>query len=308
MKHLITGGAGFIGSHLVNSLLKKEEKVYCLDNFYTGDLNNIEKFKNNSNFELINQNVEKPIKLIVDKIWHLACPGSPDFHQNHPLETSTSNAIGTLNMLNLAKEIKAEFLLTSTSEIYGNSTVHPQNENYNGSVNCNGIRSCYSEGKRFAESLTFDFSRIYKIKVHVARIFNTYGPGMKINDGRVISNFICQALQNKPINIYGGGDNTRSFCYIEDLINGLTKLMNSNYFGAINLGNNEEISILELAGLISRKINKKVSINHENPRKEDIKFRTPDLSLAKKELNWEPKVNLENGIHYTINYFHKILN
>ena len=308
MKHLITGGAGFIGSHLANILLKKEEKVYCLDNFYTGDLKNIEQFKNNANFELINQNVEKPIKLIVDKIWHLACPGSPDFHQNYPLETSTSNAIGTFNMLNLAKEIKAEFLLTSTSEIYGNSTVHPQNENYNGSVNCNGIRSCYSEGKRFAESLTFNFSRIYKIKVHVARIFNTYGPGMKINDGRVISNFICQALQNKPINIYGGGDNTRSFCYIEDLVNGLTKLMNSNYFGAINLGNNEEISILDLAGLISKKINKKVRINHENPRKEDIKFRKPDLSLAKKELNWEPKVNLENGIQHTINYFQKILN
>ncbi len=307
MKHLITGGAGFIGSHLVKKLLDMEEKVICLDNFCTGNIRNVENFKNNSNFELIKQSVEKPIKIDVNKIWHLACPASPKYHLKNPIETSKTNLLGTLNMLNLAKEINAEFFLASTSEIYGDPDIHPQNESYKGSVNCIGPRSCYCEGKRFAESLTFDFARIYGLKVHVARIFNTYGPGMRINDGRVISSFVCQSLKEKNITIYGSGDNTRSFCYVDDLISGLIKLMNSTYWGPLNIGNNEEISILSLAEMISKKINHKVNIKFSSPREDDPRCRKPNLLLAKNKLDWQPTINLDEGISRTIIYFRKIL-
>ena len=307
MKHLITGGAGFIGSHLIKELLYRQEEVICLDNFCTGNIRNLENFKNNSNFELINQSVEKPLKIHVNKIWHLACPGSPEYHLKHPILTSKTNLVGTLNMLNLAKEINAEFFLASTSEIYGDPEIHPQNESYKGSVNCIGPRSCYCEGKRFAESLTFDFARIYGLKVHVARIFNTYGPGMRVNDGRVVSSFICQSLKENYITIYGTGDNTRSFCYVDDLVSGLIRLMNSNYCGPINIGNNEEISIFSLAEMISKKINNKVNIKYCSPREDDPRFRKPHLLLAKNKLDWQPTINLDEGISRTILYFRKIL-
>ena len=307
MKHLITGGAGFIGSHLIKELLDRQEKVICLDDFCTGNIRNLENFKNNSNFELINQSVEKPIKIDVNKIWHLACPGSPKFHLKNPILTSRTNLLGTLNMLNLAKEINAEFFLASTSEIYGDPEIHPQNESYKGSVNCVGPRSCYCEGKRFAESLTFDFARIHNLKVHVARIFNTYGPGMRVDDGRVISSFICQSLRENYITIYGTGDNTRSFCYVDDLVSGLIRLMNSTYCGPINIGTNEEISIFSLAELISNKINTKVNLKYCSPREDDPRFRKPHLLLAKNKLDWQPTINLDEGISRTILYFRKIL-
>ncbi len=307
MKHLITGGAGFIGSHLIKELLYRQEKVICLDDFCTGNIRNLENFKNNSNFELINQSVEKPIKIHVNKIWHLACPGSPAYHLKHPILTSKTNLLGTLNMLNLAKEINAEFFLASSSEIYGDPEIHPQNESYKGSVNCIGPRSCYCEGKRFAESLTFDFARIYGLKVHIARIFNTYGPGMRVNDGRVISSFICQSLRENYITVHGTGENTRSFCYVDDLVSGLIRLMNSTYCGPINVGNNEEISIFSLAEMISKKINKKVNIKYCSPREDDPRFRKPHLLLAKNKLDWQPKINLDEGISRTILYFRKIL-
>ena len=307
MKHLITGGAGFIGSHLIKELLYRQEKVICLDDFCTGNIRNLENFKNNSNFELINQSVEKPIKIHVNKIWHLACPGSPAYHLKNPILTSKTNLLGTLNMLNLAKEIKAEFFLASSSEIYGDPEIHPQNESYKGSVNCIGPRSCYCEGKRFAESLTFDFARIYGLKVHIARIFNTYGPGMRVNDGRVISSFICQSLRENYITVHGTGENTRSFCYVDDLVSGLIRLMNSTYCGPINVGNNEEISIFSLAEMISKKINKKVNIKYCSPREDDPRFRKPHLLLAKNKLDWQPTINLDEGISRTILYFRKIL-
>ena len=301
--NLITGGAGFLGSKLTEKLILKGEKVICIDNFLSGRKENIMKWNDNSNFNFIMHDVINPIKLKVDMIWHLACPGSPKKYKNDPIKTSKINFLGTYNMLEIAKTNNAKFLMASTSEIYGNPEVHPQPESYNGSVKTNGSRSCYCEGKRLAESLCFDFRRIFNLDVKVARIFNTYGPGMSINDGRVISNFIVQALLNKPLTIYGDGFQTRSFCYVDDLIEGLLKLMNSDISGPINLGNPYEISILTLANLISSKINASLQFTNDKLPEEDSLKRKPVIKLAKNELEWEPKISLNNGLNETISYF-----
>ena len=304
---LVTGGAGFIGSYLCEKLVNKGNYVICCDNFYTGNKNNLVNLLNNKNFELIQHDITFPIYLEVDEIFNFACPASPVHYQNDPVQTIKTCVHGAINMLGLAKRTKAKIIQASTSEIYGDPEIHPQNESYKGSVNCIGPRSCYCEGKRFAESLTFDFARIYGLKVHVARIFNTYGPRMRVDDGRVISSFICQSLKENYITIYGTGDNTRSFCYVDDLVSGLIRLMNSTYCGPINIGNNEEISIFSLAEMISKKINKKVNIKYCSPREDDPRFRKPHLLLAKNKLDWQPTINLDEGISRTIMYFRKIL-
>ncbi len=307
MKHLVTGGAGFVGSHLVDKLMNKGEFVYCLDNFMTGNISNIEHWQSNKNFEIIDHDVTNEIYLEVDKIWHLACPASPRHYQLDPIKTTKINFLGTLNMLELAKNNNAEFLLASTSEVYGDPKIHPQPETYTGSVNTTGIRSCYDEGKRIAESLSFDFHRIHNIKIHVVRIFNTYGPRMMPNDGRVISNFICQAIKNLPLTIYGDGKQTRSFCYVDDLVEGIYKLMHSNCKGPINIGNPNEISILELSNFIIEKFSKKIPIIHKKLPEDDPLQRQPVIDLAKKELDWEPKIYFEEGLEKTIKYFQNIL-
>ena len=244
MRNLVTGGAGFIGSHLIDSLIINGQDVICIDNFSSGLEKNIEHWINNSKFKLINHDIINPIEIEADRIWHLACPASISEYQKDPIKTSKINFIGTLNMLELARKSEAKFLLASSSEVYGDPTEHPQKENYWGSVNSIGVRSCYDEGKRFAESLTFDFARTFNLDIKIARIFNIYGPRTRSDDGRVISNFISQALRKEKFTIYGDGTQTRSFCFITDLINGLTKLMNSQNKGPINLGNPEEINIL----------------------------------------------------------------
>ena len=305
--NLITGGAGFLGSHLTDKLITKGEKVICIDNFISGRKENIYRWNSNSNFEFIEHDVIRPMNLKVDKIWHLACPGSPKIHIKDPIRISRINFLGTYNMLNLAKNNNAKFLMASTSEIYGNPEIHPQPEIYKGSVNTKGVRACYREGKRFAESLCFDFKRIFNCEVKVTRIFNTYGPRMLTNDGRVISNFIVQALQNKPLTIYGDGSQTRSFCYVDDLIDGLIKLMNSKNTGPFNLGNPHEISILKLADLICSKINPSLKFLKKDLPEEDSIKRKPTIDLAKDELGWEPKISLDNGLNQTISYFKREL-
>jgi len=307
LKHLITGGAGFVGSHLVDKLMYKGEFVYCLDNFMTGNISNIEHWQGNKNFKMIDHDVTKKLNLKVDKIWHLACPASPKHYQKDPIQTTKICFQGTLNMLELAKEQNADFLLASTSEVYGDPKIHPQPESYKGSVNCTGIRSCYDEGKRIAESLSFDFQRMYDLKIHVARIFNTYGPRMTKDDGRVVSNFIYQALTNKPLTIYGNGKQTRSFCFVEDLVEGIYKLMNSKFIGPINLGNPNEITILELSEIIKDKLNKKISYVYETLPEDDPLQRKPLISLAQKELGWEPNIDFNEGIKKTIDYFKTIV-
>ena len=305
--NLISGGAGFLGQHLTEKLISKGEKVICIDNFFSGRKENISKWNSNSNFELVEHDLIKPINLEANKIWHLACPASPKIHIKDPIQISKINFLGTYNMLNMAKKNNAKFLMASTSEIYGNPEIHPQPEIYKGSVNTKGVRACYREGKRLAESLCFDFKRIFDCDVKVTRIFNTYGPGMLTNDGRVISNFIVQALQNKPITIYGDGSQTRSFCYVDDLIDGLIKLMDSNNTGPVNLGNPNEISILELADLICSKINPSLNYIKEELPEEDSLKRKPLIDLARRELGWEPKISLENGLNKTISYFKREL-
>ncbi len=307
MKHLVTGGAGFVGSHLIDKIMSKGDFVYCLDNFMTGNTTNIEHWQSNRNFKMINHDVTEKINLEVDKIWHLACPASPKHYQQDPIKTTKISFLGTLNMLELAKENNAEFLLASTSEVYGNPEIHPQPESYTGSVNTIGIRSCYDEGKRIAESLSFDFHRVYKVNIHVVRIFNTYGPRMMPNDGRVISNFICQAIKNQPLTVYGNGEQTRSFCYVDDLVDGIYKLMNSNFKGPINIGNPNEISISELSQFIARKLSKKIPIVYKSLPEDDPLQRKPVIDLAKKELDWEPRTNFEEGLEKTIKYFQNIL-
>ena len=245
--NLITGGAGFLGSHLIDKLMKKGEEVICIDNFFTGTKKNLIQWLGNSSFELIRHDITKPITLEVDKIWHLACPASPIHYQFNPIKTAKTSFLGTYNMLGMAKRVGAKFLLASTSEIYGDPEVHPQPESYRGNVNPIGIRSCYDEGKRIAETLSFDYKRAHNLDIRVARIFNTYGPRMLPNDGRVVSNLIMQGLKNESMTLYGDGLQTRSFCYVDDLINGLIKLMNANTNGPINLGNPKEITILELS-------------------------------------------------------------
>jgi len=307
LRNLITGGAGFIGSHLADRLLGDGQEVVCLDNYSSGDKSNIEKFLDKPHFELIDHDVTEPIRLEVDRIWHLACPASPLHYQFNPIKTSKTCFLGTYNMLGLAKRIGATFLLASTSEIYGNPEVNPQPESYKGSVNTFGIRSCYNEGKRIAETLCFDYQRIHGVSIRIARIFNTYGPRMLFNDGRVISNFIVQALTNKPLTIYGDGSQTRSFCYVDDLIEGLIRLMESEYSEPMNIGNPKDFSIIEIAELIRSKINKNISFIKRPLPADDPIQRKPLIEIAKRELKWEPTINIDEGLNKTINYFIRIM-
>ena len=307
IKNIVTGGAGFLGSHLIDKLMYKGESVICLDNFLTGDKKNIRKWYKNKNFELINHDLTKPIFVEGDRIWHLGCPASPSHYQTNPIYTAKTIFLGTLNMLDLAKKLKSKIFLASTSEIYGDPKVHPQTEDYFGFVNPIGIRSCYTEGKRIAETLFFDYQRLYNLDIRVARIFNTYGPRMTINDGRVMSNFIVQALNHKPLTIYGDGLQTRSFCYVEDLINAMIKVMDGTIFGPVNLGNHEEISILDLAKKIKKEINSEMDLIFKDLPIDDPKRRQPSIALAKNIYQWEPRISLEKGLKPTIIYFKKLL-
>ena len=303
MRILVTGGAGFLGSHLIDRLMNAGHEIICLDNFYTGHKRNVQKWMNNPNFELIRHDITEPIRLEVDQIYHLACPASPVHYQYNPVKTVKTNVMGTMNMLGLAKRVKARFFLASTSEVYGDPEVHPQTEEYRGSVNPIGLRSCYDEGKRIAETLTFDYYRQNKVDVRVVRIFNTYGPRMLENDGRVVSNFIVQALQGKALTVYGDGSQTRSFCYASDLIEGFIRLMNSDYVGPVNIGNPGEYTILELATAVRDMINPNAEINFEPLPSDDPRRRRPDITKAKTLLNWEPTVPLQEGLKLTIEDF-----
>ena len=303
IRNLVTGGAGFIGSHLIDRLMDRGEEVVCVDNFYTGVKSNLDKWNLNPKFELIRHDVTEPIKVEVDRIWHLACPASPVHYQSNPIKTLKTSFLGTYNMLGLAKRLNAEILFASTSEIYGDPKVTPQSEDYRGYVNPIGIRSCYDEGKRIGETLCFDYFREHSTKVKVMRIFNTYGPRMLPNDGRVVSNFIVQALKGQDLTIYGDGSQTRSFCYVDDLVDGMQKLMESKLVGPVNIGNDEEYTILELAKIVIKKINPDLSIISKPLPEDDPLQRKPFLELAKKELNWVPSIKLNEGLDKTINYF-----
>jgi UDP-glucuronate decarboxylase len=305
-KILVTGGLGFIGSHLCDRLIKLGNYVICLDNEFTGNIKNVQHLLKNPNFEFIRHDIIDPIKLEIDEIYHLACPASPKAYQYNSIKTIKTNIIGTLNMLGLAKRTKSKFLLTSTSEIYGDPNISPQHEEYWGNVNTIGIRSCYDEGKRLAETLTMEYNRNHNLQTKIVRIFNTYGPNLSSDDGRVISNFICQALKNNDITIYGDGTQTRSFCYINDLIEGLIKLMDSNYNLPVNIGNPNEITIKEIAELIVNMTLSKSKIIYLPLPKDDPTNRKPDINRAKEVLNWEPKIKLEEGLIKTINYFKKV--
>ncbi len=303
VKNIITGGAGFIGSHLVDRLLNEGQKVLVLDNLFTGRKANIEKWIGHPNFQFKLHDVTLPFDAEADMIWHLACPASPVHYQLDPIKTAKTNFLGTLNMLNLAKKNNARFIFASTSEIYGDPEVHPQTEIYNGSVNIIGPRSCYDEGKRISETLCYDFKRMHNLEIRVMRIFNTYGPRMLPNDGRVVSNFITQAIRGESLTIYGDGSQTRSFCFVSDLVEGIINLMHSNYDLPINLGNNIEFTILELAELIKNELNPNLKFIFKKLPKDDPKRRKPDLELARKTINWEPKINISEGITKTIDYF-----
>ena len=296
----MTGGAGFIGSHLIDRLMLDGHEVICLDNFYTGRKSNVLKWLDHPYFELIRHDVTEPIRLEVDQIYHLACPASPIHYQYNPVKTIKTNVIGTMNMLGLAKRVKARFLLASTSEVYGDPEVHPQSETYWGNVNTIGIRSCYDEGKRVAETLTFDYHRQNDVDIRVARIFNTYGPRMLENDGRVVSNFVVQALQGIPLTVYGEGSQTRSFCYVSDLVDGLMRLMNGDRIGPINLGNPEEYTILQLAQAVQKMINPDSAIKFEPLPQDDPRRRKPDITRAKEWLGWQPTIPLQEGLQTTI--------
>ena len=304
-KHLVTGGAGFLGSHLVKKLMQSNQEVICLDNFFTGSKKNIQEWIQTPNFKLISKDVTEPIILDVDKIWHFACPGSPFHYQSNPIETAKTNFLGTLNMLKLAQRTGAKLLFASTSEIYGDPKINPQPENYFGNVNPNGIRSCYDEGKRISETLCSDFQRIYNLDIKIVRIFNTYGPRMLANDGRVISNFIIQGLQNKPLTIYGNGNQTRSFCYVDDMIDAILKIMASQVNGPINIGHSLEVSIKELAEIIKNKINPRLEFVYKPLPSDDPLKRNPDLEKVEKIINWFPNTSLEDGIAKTILWFKK---
>ena len=283
------------------------EEVICLDNYFTGRKDNIRQWIGHPNFELIRHDVTDPIRLEVDRIWHLACPASPIHYQTNPIKTAKTSFLGTYNMLGLARRVKARFLLASTSEVYGDPEVHPQPESYRGRVNTTGVRSCYDEGKRIAETLCFDYNRMHGTEVRVMRIFNTYGPRMLPNDGRVISNFIVQALQGEAMTIYGDGSQTRSFCYVDDLIEGMIRLMNSDQMGPINIGNPEEFTIRELAEKVRSLINPQLAIVSEPLPQDDPLQRQPQIALAKHHLSWQPTVNFEQGLNTTINYFKNAL-
>ena len=308
MRILVTGGAGFLGSHLIDRLMEQGHEVICLDNYFTGSKRNIFKWIGHPYFEMVRHDITEPIRLEVDQIYHLACPASPVHYQYNPVKTIKTNVMGTLNMLGLAKRVKARFFLASTSEIYGDPDVHPQVEEYRGNVNTIGIRSCYDEGKRVAETLAFDYHRQNGVDVRVARIFNTYGPRMQQNDGRVVSNFIVQALKGIPLTVYGDGLQTRSFCYVSDLIEGFIRLMNNEeHLGPMNLGNPGEYTILQLAQAIQAKIDPDVPIQFESLPKDDPRRRQPDITKAKTWLGWEPTVALDEGLKLTIEDFRERL-
>lgn len=306
---LVTGGAGFLGSHLCDRLLSKGCDVLCVDNFYTGSKRNIAHLIGNPYFELCRHDITFPLYVEVDEIYNLACPASPIHYQNDPVQTTKVNVHGSINMLGLAKRIKAKILQASTSEVYGDPSVHPQPETYHGNVNCIGPRSCYDEGKRCAETLFFDYFRQHKLKIKVARIFNTYGPRMHLNDGRVVSNFVVQALRGKPLTIFGDGTQTRSFCYVDDLIEGLVRLMDSidDVTGPMNLGKPGEFTILELAKKVIELSNSRSEIIFEPLPADDPRQRRPDITLAREVLGWEPKVELDEGLKKTIAYFDELL-
>jgi UDP-glucuronate decarboxylase len=301
---LVTGGAGFIGSHLVQYLLDQGNLVLCLDNFFTGSKKNVVPFLNNPNFELIRYDVIEPILIEAAEIYHLACPASPVHYQDNPIKTLKTSVLGTLNMLGLAKRTRARLLFSSTSEVYGDPQVHPQPETYYGNVNPVGPRACYDEGKRAAETLVIGYKEYNQTNVAIARIFNTYGPRMLPDDGRVVSNFICQALRDEDITIFGAGTQTRSFCYVSDLIRGLVALMESGGSGPVNLGNPQEVSVKDLAGMVLKAIPESRSqIVYKDLPKDDPTRRRPDISLAGKLLDWKPAIPLEEGLKPTIEYF-----
>ena len=301
---LVTGGAGFIGSHLCKRLLNDNHNVICLDNLFTGTLKNIEEFKNNNNFEFVNHDITKSYyRDNIDEIYNLACPASPIHYQSNPIKTVKTCTIGVINILGLAKKNNAKILQASTSEVYGDPEIHPQKEDYNGNVNTLGYRSCYDEGKRCAETLFMDYKREHNLNIRIVRIFNTYGPNMTKNDGRVVSNFILQAINNENITIYGDGLQTRSFQFIDDLVEGLLKMMNSDFVGPVNLGNPVELSMKDLAGKIINLTNSSSDIIYKELPEDDPKRRRPDITLANTKLDWKPIIDLEYGLQKTINYF-----
>jgi len=308
MRILVTGGAGFLGSHLCERLLKEGHEVLCLDNFFTGRKSNITEFLKNPGFELVRHDIVLPILLEVDKIYHLACPASPIHYQFNPVKTIKTNFLGTLNMLGIAKRTKARILLASTSEVYGDPVVHPQTEAYWGNVNPIGIRSCYDEGKRASETLMMDYHRQNRVDIKIVRIFNTYGPRMLQDDGRVVSNFIVQALKGVDLTVYGEGSQTRSFCYVDDLVDGLVRMMDSeNFIGPVNLGNPEEYTILDFAKKIIAMTGSKSRIIHQPLPSDDPTQRQPDITLAGAKLGWKPTVSVDDGLKRTIAYFKKEL-
>ncbi len=305
---LVTGGSGFLGSHLIDRLISDGCDVICLDNFFTGSRNNIRHLLGNDYFEVIRHDVIEPIMLEVDYIYNLACPASPIHYQYNPIKTIKTNVMGVINMLGLAKRVDARILQASTSEVYGDPNVHPQTEDYWGHVNPIGIRSCYDEGKRAAESLMMDYHRSNNVDIRIARIFNTFGPRMAVDDGRVVTNFIVQALQNKPLTVYGTGKQTRSFCYVDDLVDGLIRLMDHpSETRPVNLGNPNEFTMLELAEIIRDIVGTSVEIVIEALPSDDPRQRQPDISRAKEILNWEPKIQLKEALKKTIPYFEKTL-
>jgi len=308
-KVLVTGGAGFLGSHLCERLLESGKEVLCADNYYTGNKNNVLPLLENPRFELLRHDVTFPLYVEVDEIYNLACPASPIHYQHDPVQTTKTSVHGAINMLGLAKRVGAKILQASTSEVYGDPDVHPQTEDYWGRVNPVGIRSCYDEGKRCAETLFFDYHRQHQLNIKVMRIFNTYGPRMHPDDGRVISNFIVQALKNDPITIYGDGSQTRSFCYVDDLISGMMAFMNTDadITGPINIGNPNEFTILQLAQKVKELVSSGSEIIHKALPGDDPKQRQPDISMAKQVLNWQPATESESGLEKTIDYFRSIL-
>jgi UDP-glucuronate decarboxylase len=304
---LVTGGAGFIGSHLCDELLKKKNDVLCVDNLFSGNKDNIRHLLGNSYFEFMRHDIIHPFFAEVDQIYHLACPASPIHYQYNPIKTIKTSVMGTINMLGLAKRVRARILLASTSEVYGNPVVHPQPEAYWGNVNPIGVRSCYDEGKRVAETLMMDYHRQNHVDVRIVRIFNTYGPCMAINDGRVISNFIVQALRGGEISVYGDGSQTRSFCYVSDLVAGMVRMMEAELIGPVNLGNPSESTIKELASKILSLTESKSKMVFSPLPPDDPERRCPDITLARKILNWEPRISLDEGLEKTIEYFRKKL-
>ena len=308
-KTLVTGGAGFLGSHLCDRLIARGNDVLCVDNFFTGGKSNVAHLLTHPSFELMRHDVTSPLYVEVDQIFNLACPASPIHYQYDPVQTTKTSVYGAINMLGLAKRVKARILQASTSEVYGDPEIHPQPESYWGRVNTIGIRSCYDEGKRCAETLFFDYHRQHQLEIKVMRIFNTYGPRMHPQDGRVVSNFIVQALKGENITIFGSGQQTRSFCYVDDLIEGMLRLMDSpsDFTGPVNIGNPGEFTMLELAEKVLRLVGGKSKLTFHPLPEDDPKQRQPDITLAKSKLDWEPKVVLEDGLKETIVYFRKLL-